>query len=452
MADAERSTKSHDSLDSPPVLLLAPPVYDFALYDLYIKPFALLRIGKAFEDAGYQVELVNSLDYEDRASMTLLGMPRRKRDGTGKFFRQPAKKPQPVAGVSRRYFRYGIVEESLRRRLEGVRPALILLSTGMTYWYPGVVEATRLIRETHPGVPLVVGGIYATLCPEHCRRVVGPDHLIRGEAFPELNRILQALGLPSLAETPPDGSMILPGVFTDAAVMRLNRGCPFSCEYCASGVLSGSFLPGDPHAVFRSITEIRRRLGTKNFAFYDDALLCDKEKAFLPLLELISESGLHLHFYLPNALHLSAVDEETARLMKRAGFQEVRVGFESADPNFHSTMDEKLKVEMLGRGVEALRSAGFTSRQITVYILAGLPDQTRQEVEESIRYASKYGVRISLAEYSPVPGTALWENSVAKSRYPLAEEPLTHNNSILPMEWSGFTLPDLQRLKSLARV
>jgi radical SAM superfamily enzyme YgiQ (UPF0313 family) len=137
--------------------------------------------------------------------------------------------------------------------------------------------------------------------------------------------------------------------------------------------------------------------------------------------------------------------------MKDTGFQEVRVGFESADPGFHASLGDKLRVEMLGRGVEALRSAGFTPRQIIVYILEGLPGQSRQEVEESIRYASNYRIRISLAEYSPVPGTALWEKSVDMSRYPLAEEPLTHNNSILPMEWSGFSLQDHKRLKSLAR-
>jgi len=41
--------------------------------------------------------------------------------------------------------------------------------------------------------------------------------------------------------------------------------------------------------------------------------------------------------------------------------------------------------------------------------------------------------------------------SATESRYPLEEEPLVHNNSVLPMEWSGLDRPALRRLKELAR-
>jgi hypothetical protein len=58
---------------------------------------------------------------------------------------------------------------------------------------------------------------------------------------------------------------------------------------------------------------------------------------------------------------------------------------------------------------------------------------------------------VRLAEYSPVPGTALWAESCRLSPFPLAEEPLTHNNSILPLRWAGLTLERLQALKDLAR-
>jgi radical SAM superfamily enzyme YgiQ (UPF0313 family) len=98
-----------------------------------------------------------------------------------------------------------------------------------------------------------------------------------------------------------------------------------------------------------------------------------------------------------------------------------------------------------------LFSAGFDPRQITGYILAGLPGQRREEVEESLLHTAELGIRVRVAEYSPVPGTALWAEAVRRSRLPLAEEPLTHNNTLLPMQWAGLELEDLQRLKELAR-
>ncbi len=86
-----------------------------------------------------------------------------------------------------------------------------------------------------------------------------------------------------------------------------------------------------------------------------------------------------------------------------------------------------------------------------MYLLAGLPNQYSKEVEESIRFVSRFGVKIFVAEYSPVPGTGLFKESVKSSCFPIAEEPLFHNNSIMPMQWRGFTYEDLERLKKLAR-
>jgi hypothetical protein len=84
-------------------------------------------------------------------------------------------------------------------------------------------------------------------------------------------------------------------------------------------------------------------------------------------------------------------------------------------------------------------------------VLAGLPEQRAGEVEESIRYAASFGIRVQVAEYSPTPGSSLWPQAVRLSSFPLAEEPLTHNNTLLPMRWPGLTVRDLEELKALAR-
>jgi hypothetical protein len=39
----------------------------------------------------------------------------------------------------------------------------------MTYWYPGVVEAIARVRARFGAVPVVLGGVYATLCTDHAR-------------------------------------------------------------------------------------------------------------------------------------------------------------------------------------------------------------------------------------------------------------------------------------------
>ncbi len=451
--------------DSPKALLVQPPVYDYALYDLFLKPYGLLRIGKWLADSGWDVVFVNGLDYEDPASAAILGAPKRKPDGTGKFFRKVVPAPSSVAGVRERPFaRYGMIPESFRAAIEaaggsGRQPDLILLSTGMTYWYLGAREAARTCRSVFPRVPLAVGGIYASLMPEHCARATGADFVVRGEAEPELRSILTGLGLPSPGGRLPSAPLHVPGVFRDAEVLRLNAGCPFRCDYCASHRITPNFEPGDPDSLFRALRD-SVTLGTLNFAFYDDALLVRREDILFPFLDRVIETygpadqrpaGAGPLFYLPNAVHVRYIDRRTALLLRDAGFRDVRLGFESASADFHEAHDGKFLPESFPAAVDALLSAGFPGESLSVYILAGLPGQRADETEDSIHYALRFGLRVRLAEFSPVPGSSLWEDCLRLSRYPLADEPLFHDNSFFPMEWDGFTWADLERLKAIAR-
>jgi hypothetical protein len=442
-------SRQHSS--QPKALLLYPPIYDFALYDLFLKPYALCRLAAWLFGCGYRVRLVNALDYTDPRSIAVLGSPKREPRGTGKFFRQIVPTPTAVAGIKRSYARYGILAESLEQRIAAEEPDIVFVSAGMSYWYPGVLEAIRIVRRVFPKAPIVLGGIYPTLCPEHAGACSEADLVIAGPAFPQLKDFLETRFLPTTAAPTAEELLLLPEANWEAGVLRLNRGCPMACAYCSSKVIEPRFNPGDPDLLFKTVREMHRCFGTRSFAFYDDALLCNKEQGLLPFLEKICRSELPLTFYLPNAVHLRHLDPDCATMMKRAGFAEVRIGFESALSEFHETLDTKLDTPMLADGLGHLLQAGFSPQRITAYVLAGMPGQEAEEVEMTVRHAARFGIRVQLAEYSPTPGSLLWPQAVRCSSFDLAAEPLTHNNSILPMRWRGFTLEDLDRLKSLSR-
>ncbi len=435
----------------PLALLVFPPIYDFALYDLYLKPYSLLRIGKWLACWGYRIHFVNCMDYHDPHSVRCLGRPRRESNGTGKFFRQVVEKPAALTRVRRRFARYGIVREALEAKLRQVEPDLILLSSGMTYWYLGVAEVVQTIRHIHPRVPIVLGGVYASLCTQHARQNIEVDFVVAGQAYPGLCPALQRWSLPVPQAPPEETQYPLRSVLSDAAVLRMNTGCPYRCQYCASRRLDGALKLGSWQTAYRAVQQLHRDLGTKNFAFYDDALLADKERVIVPFLESIIASQLSLNFYVPNGLHIAFIDDQVARLMRAAGFREVRLGMESSKAAFHRSYDCKLDPVDLAVGVDCLRTAGFKPWEIGVYVLAGLPRQSRVEVEESLRFAARLKVRLYVAEYSPIPGSPLWTESVRASSYPLEEEPLTHNNTVLPLQWAQLTPSDLEELKGLSR-
>lgn len=434
----------------PKILCIQPPVYDFALFDLFFKPYGLLRIAGDLAQQGFEVEFINGLDYKDAATMAELGPVRRKPNGTGKFHRQQAELPAGVRPISRYYSRYGVLPEVFAAKIAAVQPDLVLITSQMTYWYQGVVEAVQTVRKTHPSVPVVVGGIYATLLPEHCRANTGADEVVAGDGLQELPRILSKYGLSTGRHSTPHTDPGLYGgeeIWGDAGVVRLNTGCPYRCRYCASGIIAPRFQPGNYLQVWETVREMHRKFGTVNFAFYDDALLVRKEELLQPLLEEVVRSELPLRFYTPNAVHMHYIDFETAVLMRRAGFQEVRIGYESADEYFHMKQDGKYRPEEVPAAIQALKRAGFPSRSIILYVLAGLPHQRAAEVQQTLNEVTPFGVKVSIAEYSPVPQTALWEESVAAARVPIDKEPLYHNNTFFPMEWEGFTRAGLEALK-----
>ena len=139
--------------NKPKALLIYPPIYDFALYDLYLKPYGLLKIGKWLKDAGYSIRFINALDYKDKASIKSSGKPRRKKNGTGKFFRVSVSQDDVPGKIERLFARYGILPESFREKIGMEKPDIVLISSGMTYWYKGVSEAVQTVKSIFPDVP-----------------------------------------------------------------------------------------------------------------------------------------------------------------------------------------------------------------------------------------------------------------------------------------------------------
>ena len=154
-----------ENLKNARILAVNPPVYDFAWFDLWAKPAGLLNFLGYLQSLGNSVELIDCM-YEGRT--------RPISHGRWRVRREERPKPAALHNVPRSYYRFGLSEEDFRLRLlEGPRPDIILLTSIMTYWYPGVAEAIERLRAAFPNRPIILGGIYATLCPDHAATAGG---------------------------------------------------------------------------------------------------------------------------------------------------------------------------------------------------------------------------------------------------------------------------------------
>jgi len=432
---------------TPHILLINPWITDFAAYNLWVKPLGLLNIASLLKANGFRITLIDCLDFSVRR--------REYRDG--KFYKINIDKPIPLKSVRRNYSQYGIPVEMLLEKLSFIESAdLIAFTSGMTYWYPGVFKLIDISKKFFKGVPIILGGIYATLCYEHAKKYSGADVVFKGgNEWDAIKLISESIKFPiphsalRIDLLPYPAFDLYPQL--DYICIATSKGCPFRCTYCASHFLSRGFTRRDPFKVVDEIEYWTTQYPVHNIAFYDDALLVEPSRHINPILNEVIKRGLQCNFHAPNGLHVREINKEIGDLLFRSGFKTIRLGFETSNKATQIETGSKVGNLDFQNAVKCLKRAGYRGEEIGVYIMVGLPGQRVEEAEESIAFIKETGAKPILVEYSPIPNTPLFEKAKEMSSYDIEHEPLFHNNSILPCQWDGFTLSDFKRLKEELR-
>ena len=393
------------------ILLVNPWIYDFGAYDFGIKPVGLLRIGEFLRRKGARVNLVDCLE----------GCSTHKDEyGFSKLRKEKIEKPGILKNIERPYFRYGIsIREFLERISAFSEIDEIYVSSGMTYWYPGAHLAIKLLKERFNNTPIILGGIYATICHKHARSTSSADIVWKGnyldiECFYE-SGFYPAYDLLSDRE-------ILP--------IQLTFGCPFRCTYCASRMFSPRFEMKDPVDLFEEAMYYNRAFGTKSFVFYDDALAYRNSEGIKRFLRLIIASGMKFTFHTPNGLHARFIDEELAELFKKTNFKDLRISLETSDEGVQQFTGGKVDNNDLKLALRNLREAGFAKKDLGVYILMGASYIDMENTMDDILFINSLSAKAILASYSPIPGTMDYKTLVKNKIIKQDIDPLWHNKTI----------------------
>ncbi len=426
------------------VLLFNPWIYDFAAYDFWIKPLGLLYIGAILQKLDYEVHLIDCLDRFHPKMVDFFGGETwaSKADLSGKFHREIIEKPSSLKHVPRRYARYGMPPDIVRDLLHSFPPPdVILVTSFMTYWYPAVRDAVDLLRTIFPHTKIILGGIYATLCPEHAKKNVKPDFLICGEGEVQAVRLVAELldgpganfCYANLDELPFPAFDLYP----DLRFVNLlaSRGCPNNCSFCASRTLTSGYRRRSDQNIVDEIRYWHSAYDVSHFAFYDDALLHQADRYLKPVLRRIGDEGWMLNFYTPNGLTPRYVDQEIADLFFKTNIRSIRLSFETSNAERQKSMSAKVTNAELETALIHLERAGYNRSDIGVYILFGLPDQSMEEARESVHYVHDLGARVTVASFSPIPGTREWDAAVLSGAWNPQADLLLTNTTVYPI-WS----------------
>lgn len=395
-------------------LLINPPVYDVQYWAQWSQPYGLLRIASLLRQHRYRrIELFDFLQTDERRKVKFHKIQ------PGQSYVEldrPTDRIRPLIiekhgeRLELTRFHFGKAWEEFDAWLDAKGftkrwpPSEIMISATMTYWWESTRDLIgRLRRRFGPRCPpIILGGIYPTLAPEHAARYTGADLVVAGEV-PEANDLPTDL---TLYETPPVYSIITP-----------SRGCPFDCSYCAQKTINGT----ERRVRFRTppevVAEMRDKYttyGIRDFAFYADFLLWGFRENLVPILQQIVNEKLPFHLFAPEGLdtRFLSQDPRLLPLMKEAGFQKIYLPVENIDDSYLRMLNRKhVRLEHFVQAANMCERAGFRMRNLEVnaFVLYGLPEEQIDHVVKTVLFVSEVVGSIIPMLFAPVPSTALYQ-------------------------------------------
>ena len=297
--------------------------------------------------------------------------------------------------------------------------------TGYIIHKPRMLEILAELRRR--GRFVVVGGPYASLCPEELRGLC--DVLFVGEAeetWPVFLRDFQAGSwkaeyapseLPDLRSSPMPRFDLLPVDRYHALTIQFARGCPFTCEFCDIIVIYGR----RPRAksVEQVMAEIREchRLGAKQVFLVDDNFIGNVKLA-KQLLRAMAEwgiaNGYPIDFNTEVSLNV-ARDEELLELLRAANMTTVFIGIES--PRVDSLRETKKMQNARGDLVENVRRVQAYGIQVQAGMIVGFDHDDTSIFEEQLRFIQDAQIPVSMTGMlQAMPRTPLYERAEREGR------------------------------------
>lgn len=185
------------------------------------------------------------------------------------------------------------------------------------------------------------------------------------------------------------------------AVIKVARGCPFHCFFCLATPVSGTKVrTRSPENIVAELKECVEKYNIKNFLFWSDIFNFNREWT-LELCQKIIESGLKITW--SSNTRADTMDDEMAKMMYKSGCRLVSIGVESGSQKMLDNIGKKITLDDIRNTVKILKKNKI---KIYNYFVIGLPWETEETVEETIKFAIELDSNfISFYTATPLPGT-----------------------------------------------
>ena len=343
-----------------------------------------------------------------------------------------------LAGLTPDRWEVRIIDENLQLPDYGALPRPDLVGiTAFTSQANRAYEVAARFRAL--GVPVVMGGIHATVCPDEALDRV--DAIVTGEAESIWAQVLADVERGALRRRYDGGQAdmkVVPCARHDLASdgyafgsIQTTRGCPLNCSFCSVTAVNGVQYRQRPIAdvvrEFRSIPE-------KRVLIVDDNLIGTRQEHINRARELfraLADAKLDKEWICQATINFSD-DDELMDLAREAGCKGVFVGFESGAPEGLGEVGKRFNL-LHGRDMrDSVRRIQRHGIMVVGSFIIGLdvdqPGIGRRVAEVAISYGVDH---LNALFLTPLPGTRLWEQMAKDGRLDRDE---------FPADWKYYTL------------
>lgn len=357
-----------------------------------ILPMGILCVGSTLKKAGYAVELININEKEINK--------------TAKY----------------------IVEQD---------PVYVGLSVMTGIQTEHSAELSKKIKEKK-NIPIVWGGIHASLLPEQCLLEDYIDYIVISEgeiSIVELTEKIikkeepnEVLGIGYIKDGQPkinpwrpfienldqyrlDFSLldlekfIFPlGEYKRVIAYKTSRGCPFNCAFCYNNLFNkNKWRTWSIDAVVEDIKFLKDNYHIDAIKFYDDNFFVNKYRA----LEILEKIKLPAHL----EIRIDSITEEIAVKLKEYRVFDMLIGVESGSNRLLTLIDKRFTVDKV---MEAIKIIAKYDLPAAYSVIVGLPTETKEEFESTIDLLYKiYKIHpravFTLGAYLPYPGSKMYD-------------------------------------------
>lgn len=183
-----------------------------------------------------------------------------------------------------------------------------------------------------------------------------------------------------------------------------SRGCPFKCTFCSGRKMhQGRTRYRSIDSVFEETMILQERFGVSHITYFDDCFALKKQRVAELCNKLIEHKSKATWGAFTRA---DVVESDLLQLMKKSGCTFLGVGVESGSDNTLKEIRKGYTREKALAGVKKIKDAGI---HVGMNIIVGMPNETRQDILDTISLIKELDVPTNVNTFTPYPGSPLYD-------------------------------------------